>query len=112
MENNDNIEILIDKENWQKTTQNESETYSDQSQNEYIKKMKGIEIEKDKYKSEKKGLSIEIKIESKSNESMYVETIMHNIEVLLTQWTKTKVIDRVYDLRGEIINDEYKKLDN
>ena len=44
MENNNNVEMLINEENRQKTTQNESESCSDQLQNKYIEKMKGIEI--------------------------------------------------------------------
>ena len=41
-------------------------------------------------------------------------TIMHITEVLLTQWTKNKVIDVVYDISGGIINvnDKYEYLDN
>ena len=46
--------------------------------------MKGIDIQRDKYESEKKELSIEIKIEPECDLSMYIGTIIHITEVLLT----------------------------
>ena len=77
-----------------------------------MEKIKGIDIQKDKYESEKKGLAIEIEIELEYDLSMCAGTMMHITEVLLTQQTKNKVIDGVYDISSEIINNEYEYLDN
>ena len=77
--------MLINKSNWQNVKQNESTGSLNQSQIEYMEKMKGIDIQKDKYESEKKGLAIEIEIELEYDLSMCAGTIMHFTEMLLTQ---------------------------
>ena len=49
--NNSDDTMLINEVNWKKAAQNKSASTSDQSQVEYIEKMKGINIHIDKYKS-------------------------------------------------------------
>ena len=74
--------------------------------------MKRVDIQREKYNSEKKGLSIEIQMDPECNLSTCAGTIMHIIEILITQWTKNKMIDGVYDTNGGLMNKKYNDLDN
>ena len=49
---------------------------------------------------------IDIEIETEGDLSICLGKLMCITEVLLTQWTKNKLIN--WDISGEIINDEYK----
>ena len=76
-----------------------------------MEKMKGVDIQREKHDSEKKGLSIEIQMDPECDLSMCAGTIMHITEILITQWTKNKVIDGVYDTNGGLMNEKYDDLD-
>ena len=75
-------------------------------------KMKGVDIQREQYESVKKGLSIEIQMDPESDLGTCAGTIMHATEILLTQWTKNKMINGVYNTKGELINKKYEDLDN
>ena len=109
---NDDDDMTLEEVNRQQDIQNESNSYSNQAQVEDIEKMNGVDVQTDKYESEKKGLSIEIEMEPECDLSTCAGTIMHTTEILITQWTKNKVIEGFYDLNGGIMNDEYDDLDN
>ena len=59
---NDDDDMMLEELNRHQDMQNESKSYSGQSQVEDIEKMKGVAIQTDKHESEKKGLSIEIEM--------------------------------------------------
>ena len=77
-----------------------------------MEEMKGVDVQKNKFKSEKKGLSIEIQMDVESDLGTCAGTMMHATEILITQWTNNKVVDGVYDVNGELINDKHDDLDN
>ena len=51
---NDDEEMIVEEENRQKDKQKENNSYSNQVQVEDVERMKGVDIQKEKYDSEKK----------------------------------------------------------
>ena len=104
--------MIVEEENWQKDKQKEYNSYYNKVQVNNMENMKGVNIQRDKYDSEKIGLSIEIQIDPECDLSTCTGTIMHITEILIIQQTKNKVISRVYDINSGLINEKNNKLDN
>ena len=109
---NDDEEMIVEEENQQKEKCEEHSSYSNQVQVDNTEKMKGVDIQREQHESVKKGLSIEIQMDPECDLGTCAGTIMHVTEILITQWTKNKMIDGVYDTNGGLMNKKHDDLDN